>query len=125
LAESNFSDPLTYFIDSPFGDIVDFSFKGEEKIIARCKFDDGFLYKMMEEFGFQDFSLVEILVGVVLVWGLLLKIADKGLVAIIEKICFAITDNNLNQILIFIELNKAVFQRYVVQQDQARFCISL
>ena len=125
LAESNFSDPFAYFFDCPFGDIVDFSFKSDEKIITRGKFDDGFGDEVMEEFGFEDFVLVEILVGVDLVWSLLLKVADKGLVMIIEEIGFTITDNNLNDILVFIELDKVVFQRYVVQKDQARFLIYL
>jgi hypothetical protein len=46
---------------------MDFSLEGKEKVVARGKFDNGFLDEMLENFGLKDFVLIEILVGVVLV----------------------------------------------------------
>lgn len=46
---------------------MDFSLKGKEEIVTGGELNDGFVYKMMEDFGFECFVEVEIFVGNVLV----------------------------------------------------------
>jgi hypothetical protein len=124
LSKSNFPDPFADFLNSPLGGIVDFPLKGKEEVVSRGKGDDGFIDEVLEEFGFEDFVLVEILVGKVLI-GLLLKVADKSLVVGVEEVGFAVADHNLGEGLMVVELDEVVLEGNVVQENEGCLLVGL
>ncbi len=58
--KANVSNPFAYFLDSPLGYIMNFSFQSDKKIVARCEFNNLFLKKVMESFGFKNFVVLSV-----------------------------------------------------------------
>ena len=106
LSKSNLSHPFTDLLNSPLGNIMNFSLEGNKKVVSWGKFDNLFLGKMMEDFGFDD--LVLLVIGilhetVLHLSGLLFKIANETLILVIKKIGLPVSDCELNDFLLMIE----------------------
>lgn len=105
LSKSNLSHPFTDLLNSPLGNIMNFSLKGNKKVVSWGKFDNLLFGKMMEDFGFDDLVLlVGILHEPVLhLSRLLLEIANETLILVIKKIGLPVSDCELNDFLLMIE----------------------
>jgi len=106
LSKSNLSHPFTDLLNSPLGNIMDFSLESNKKVVSWGKLDNLFLGKVMEDFGFDDLILLVIGIlhePVLHLSRLLLEIANETLILVIKKIGLPVSHRELDDFFLMIE----------------------
>lgn len=125
-AKANLSYPFTHLFDSPLWYILYFSFKSNKKVISWSKFDNWFIKKWLKFLSFQ--YLIVLIVWVLtqnILWvsNFLLKVTNKTLKFLVDKISFSVSYNELNDLLCFLEFYKIVLKWNIIKQNHHHFFI--